>query len=126
MRVVDTSAWIEGVVLGARNRAIREELPKQADCVVPTIVQLELAKWSARNLPEDAAEALLAYTTRCVVVELDTHIAIRAAELSREHKLSTADAIIYATTLQADADLMTCDAHFEGLERVLYIPKAQG
>lgn len=125
MRVVDTSAWIEGVVLGSRNKAIRNELPDQLDCVVPTIVQLELAKWAARNLSVDVADALLAYTTRCVVVPLATEIALLAAEVSRDHKLPTADAIIYATALHVDADLLTCDAHFEGLERVLYVPKAE-
>jgi predicted nucleic acid-binding protein len=126
MRVVDTLAWIEGVVLGARNRAIKDELPKQAEYVVPTIVQLELAKWAARNVSEETADVLLAYTTQCVVLDLDKNIAIRAAELSRDHKLPTADAIIYATALHVDADLLTCDAHFQGLDRVVYVPKMDG
>ena len=125
MRAVDTSAWIEGLVRGRVGSVIAKEFPGQAECVVPTIVQLELAKWLARNASGEESAEVIAYTTQCIVVDLDTSIAIRAAELSRLHKLPTADAIIYATALHVDADLLTCDAHFEGLDRVLYIPKAE-
>jgi predicted nucleic acid-binding protein len=124
MRVVDTSAWIEGFVRGRENPVIRSELPPRDRCIVPTIVQYEIAKWSARNLSEDVAVGIIAYTTQCIVIDLDTSIAIRAAELGRLHELAMADAIIYATALHMDADLLTCDAHFDGLDQVRYIPKS--
>jgi predicted nucleic acid-binding protein len=38
--------------------------------------------------------------------------------------LATADAIIYATALAHDADLLTCDRHFEGLAGVRFFEKA--
>jgi hypothetical protein len=38
-------------------------------------------------------------------------------------KLAMADAIIYATGLQQDTDILTCDAHFSGLRNVVYIQK---
>ena len=34
-----------------------------------------------------------------------------------------ADAIIYATALAMGADLLTCDAHFAKLPRVVYLAK---
>jgi predicted nucleic acid-binding protein len=55
---------------------------------------------------------------------LDTNIALQAADLHRQYKLVTADAIVYATTLAYGADLPTCDAHFEGLPDVVFIRKA--
>lgn len=39
-------------------------------------------------------------------------------------ELATADAVVYATALEYDADLLTCDAHFEGLPGVVLIRKA--
>jgi hypothetical protein len=42
------------------------------------------------------------------------------------NKLATADAIIHATARMFDADLLTCDRHFEGLPRVRYVPKSGG
>jgi len=58
------------------------------------------------------------------VATLDTKIALQAAELHRQYKLATADAIVYATALAYDADLITCDAHFEGFPNVVFIRKA--
>lgn len=123
MRVVDTSAWIEGFIVGKQDATIRHELPSRDRCIVPTIVQFELAKWTARNLDEENAAAVIAYTTQCIVIDLNTQIALNAADLSRQHKLAMADAIVYATTLHVGADLVTCDAHFKGLDGVVYLSK---
>ncbi len=38
-------------------------------------------------------------------------------------KLAMADAIIYATAIDSGADLLTCDAHFAELPRVVYQAK---
>ena len=123
LRVVDTSVWIELLIGGATAKKLASEFPPSALCVVPTIVQLELAKWLVREVGEDEADQLLAYTDTCVVTPLDTTLALRAAELHREHGLATADAIVYATALHHGAELLTCDAHFKALHGVAYIPK---
>lgn len=125
MRVVDTSAWIEWLIGSATGKRLARELPERAQCVVPTIVQLELAKWLARELDEDCADQIIAYTQLCVVAPLDTRIALRAADLHRQHKLATADAIVYATAQEHEADLLTCDAHFAKLPGVAYFPKRE-
>jgi predicted nucleic acid-binding protein len=123
MRVFDTSAWIEKLAGSPLGLKLDKELPPPDSCVVPTLVQLELAKWLTRERSEDLADFVIAYTMTCVVVPLDTVIALRAAELGSAHKLSTADAIIYATTLSTNAELVTCDRHFEKLPKVLYFAK---
>ena len=67
---------------------------------MPTMVQLELAKWLAREAGEDKADQVLAFTQTCRVVPLDTRTALAAAELCARHKLATADSIIYATAIE--------------------------
>ncbi|HEY7872541.1 MAG TPA: type II toxin-antitoxin system VapC family toxin [Rudaea sp.] len=123
MRVVDTSVWIEWLIGSALGKRLGREFPDKVQCVVPTLVQLELSKWLVRELGEDRADQVIAYTQKCVVAPLDTRIALRAAELHRQYKLATADAIVYATALELDADLLTCDAHFEKLPSVVYFKK---
>ena len=118
LRVVDTSAWIEWLAGSPLGKKLGKEIPEKARCIVPTIVQLELSKWLVRELGEDQADQVIAYTQKCVVVPLDTAIALMAADLHRAHKLATADAIVYATARQQGADLLTCDRHFEGLSDV--------
>ena len=126
MLLVDTSAWVEfltgsdlGVMLGA-------EFPDRTEWLVPTMVQLELAKWLAREAGEDKADRVIAFTETCVVVDLDTTTALSAAELCARHKLATADAIVYATAISHGADLLTCDRHFESLPGVRFVTKTGG
>ncbi|HEY6895799.1 MAG TPA: type II toxin-antitoxin system VapC family toxin [Rhodocyclaceae bacterium] len=124
MRVVDTSAWIEWLTGSPLRTRLAKEIPDRTQCIVPTIVQLELAKWLVRESGEDQADQVIAYTQKCVVAPLDTRIALRAAELHRQHKLATADAVVYATAQEFDAELLTCDAHFENLPGVIFVKKA--
>ncbi|MDB5651991.1 MAG: hypothetical protein JWL62_3511 [Hyphomicrobiales bacterium] len=126
MPVVDTSAWIEWLQDSPLGRTLAPYFANPTDCIVPTIVQLELAKWMTREVSEDASDQVIAFTKTCDVVPLDTHVALRAAELSQTHKLATADAIVYATTLHRHSEVVTCDAHFKDLEGVIYHPKGQG
>ena len=98
-------------------------MPAREHCIVPTIVQLELSKWLLRERGEDEADVVIAYTQKCQVWPLDTTTALRAAELHREYKLATADAIVYASALLSGAQLLTCDAHFDGLPQVHWVKK---
>jgi len=123
MRLVDTSAWIEWLVASPLGRTLEAELPDRAEWLVPTMVQLELAKWLTREVGEEKADQVIAFTETCVVADLDTPTALAAAELSARHKLATADAIVYATALTYRADLLTCDRRFEKLPSVRFLPK---
>lgn len=123
MRVIDTSAWIEWLTGSALGKKLGQAFPHKSRCIVPTIVQLELSKWLVREVGEEQADQVIAYTQTCTVVPLDTAIALLAAELHREYKLATADAIVYATARQQGADLLTCDAHFKGLPDTVFVQK---
>lgn len=123
MFLVDTSAWIEWLIGSPTGDKLTQHLPEQADWLVPTMVQLELAKWLTREVGEDKADQVIAFTQVCQIVPLDTEIALAAADACRGHKLATADAIIFATARLRGATLLTCDAHFDGLPGVTLIAK---
>lgn len=107
MVLVDTCGWIEWLADGPLVDRFLPYLEAPETLVVPTIVQFELYKWLDRNQGEQAAMKAIARTTRSLVVDLDTSIALLAAELSRDHRLSVADAVIYAIT-QMTRSGMTC------------------
>jgi len=123
-RVVDTSAWIEWLDGSALGKRVGQQFPQKAQCIVPTIVQLELSKWMTREVGEEEANQVMAYTQKCVVVPVDTAIALLAADLHREYRLATADAIVYATARRVGAELLTCDAHFKNLPDVVFFAKS--
>lgn len=69
MRTVDTSAWIEWLLESATGRKVAREFPEREECIVPTIVQLELANWLTRIEDEQRADEIVASTRKCIVVE---------------------------------------------------------
>lgn len=124
MRVIDTSIWVEWLLGSSLKHTIAAELPEANQCIIPTLVQMELATWLTREIGEAEADQVIAYTQSCWIVELDTKVALQASELQCQyHHLTTADAIVYATALAYDAELLTCDPHFEGLPHVIYIKR---
>lgn len=124
MIVVDSSAWIEWLIGSPVADRLASAWPSPDVCLVPTLVQLELQKWAIREIGEDQADQIQAHLSTCVIMPLDTRVALLAAECCARHRLATADAVIYATAQTVGAELLTCDAHFEGLDRVRLVRKA--
>lgn len=123
MRLVDTSAWIEWLIGSGPGMAVAAALPEREQWLVPTMIQLELARWLTREVGEDRADQVIAFTRTCIVADLDTIVALSAADLCARHQLATADGIVYATARAHGAELITCDRHFEGLPGVRLVPK---
>ena len=121
--VVDTSAWIEWLIDSHHGKKLDGKFPAKDFCIVPTIVQFELSKWLTRELGEERADSVIAYTQKCVVAPLETDIALLAAEFHSKFKLADADAIVYATAQNCHAELITFDAHFAKLPAVTYFAR---
>jgi predicted nucleic acid-binding protein len=124
MRVVDRSAWIEWLLGTALGKRLEPELPSNDEWIVPTIVQYELMRASIRALSKAQADAALAFSKKLAVRQLDTDLAVEAADYAARYSLAMADAVIYATAMNAGADLLTCDAHFANLPDVVYFAKS--
>lgn len=123
MHVIDTCGWIEWLIDGTLAESYAPYLADRDNLVVPTLVQFELYKWCLREKDEAAALDVIGLTEGCQVRQLDTRIALSAADLSATHKLAMADAIVYATTLAVRGKLLTSDAHFKGLPGVIFWKK---
>jgi predicted nucleic acid-binding protein len=121
--LVDTCGWIEWLTDGVLAADFEPWLKEPEQVYVPTSVQFELYKWVKRERGETQALEVIALTEQCMVIPLNTAISLLAADLAMEHKLSFADAIIYATARQQDVALITSDDHFQGLPDVNYFSK---
>lgn len=121
--LVDTCGWIEWLTDGVLCAEFEPWLKEPEQVYVPTSVQFELYKWVKRERGETQALEVIALTEQCMVIPLNTAISLLAADLAMEHKLSFADAIIYATARQQDVTLITSDDHFQGLPDVNYFSK---
>lgn len=116
--VVDSSGWIEYLGAGMKADDFAPYLQAQDSLLVPTIVLYEVYKKLSRERGKTLADRFVSQAFRCVVVALDEEIALVAANLSLDHRLSMADAIIYATARTHSAQLVTGDSAFQGLPGV--------
>jgi len=123
MRVVDSSAWIEWLSGSDLGRRLANEFPANDEWIVPTVIQYELKRWALRTRLEKQAAVALAFSNTLILYPLDSDLAIKAADTAAQHSLAMADAVIYATAMEAGADLLTCDAHFASLPGVVYFAK---
>lgn len=126
MRLADTSIWIEWLLGTPTAGGFRSEFRDPEAMIVPTMVELELEKWFLREQADDLLRRETAlFVGVCRRVPLDTTTALLAARFCHEHKLATADAVIYATAVLHGAELLTCDAHFRDLPKVRFVAKAR-
>jgi len=123
MILVDTCGWIEYLVGSPLAEVFASGLENPAELLVPTLVQYELYKWAKRERDETKALEAVSLTEDAMIVPVDTEIALIGADLALEHGLAMADALILAVARKHGADLVTCDAHFEGISGVRYTRK---
>jgi len=121
--LVDTCGWIEWLTDGILSDRFEPFLADLQSLIVPTCLQFELYKWVKRERNETLAMEVMALTNQTQVIPLTTALALYAADLSLAHRLSFADALIYATARHYEVTLVTSDDHFAGLADVTYIPK---
>ncbi|MEW6499977.1 MAG: type II toxin-antitoxin system VapC family toxin [Thermodesulfobacteriota bacterium] len=123
MNVVDSSGWLEYFADAPNAGHFAKPLQAKATLVVPTICLFEVFKVVLRERGEDAALQAAALMRQGMVVDLDSPLAIWAAQNSLTYKLPMADSIILTTAQAHQAAIWTQDTHFQGLPNVHYFPK---
>lgn len=120
MKVFDSFAWVEYFAGTERGAKVREIVDDSEVIYTPAICLTEI---SAKYLREgrDPRERLDFIEDRSLVIPVDRDIALKAGELKVSEKLHTADALIYATGVIRDCEVVTGDPHFEGLEKAVLI-----
>jgi len=121
MLVVDSSGWIEFFTEGLLASEYSKYLKDLTKIKTPTIVLYEVYKKIKRERTEEDALLAVSLINRTSVIPLSESIALLAADLSLKHSLPMADAIVYATALEENCKIVTNDAHFKGLDRVILV-----
>lgn len=121
MILVDSSGWIEYLaerpLAGAFARYIEGDEP-----LVASAIQIyEIYKVIRRDVSEESAVESVAALRSATIEPLAESLAFEAADLSLQHGLAMADAIIFATAARHRAELVTSDVDFEGLPNVTLV-----
>jgi predicted nucleic acid-binding protein len=121
MILIDSSGWIEFFSEGPRVLKYSSYLKDLSNIVTPTIVVYEVYKKIKKDRTEEEALLAVSLMKKTSLIPLEESIALLAADLSLKYTLPMADAMVYATALEKNAELITSDAHFKDLEKVILI-----
>lgn len=123
MNLLDSSGWIEYFAEGPNAERFAPVAEEIANLLVPTIVLHEVYRWADREGGESAASRAMATMQTGTVLDLDSDLALASARLARQHRLPTADSIVYASAQFQGATVWTQDEDFRDLPGVRYFPK---
>ncbi len=123
MNVVDSSAWLSYFSGDANADVFSEPIENINQLIVPSFTLTEVFKCILRQCGENKALEAVAHMRQGRVVDLDSDLAISAAQCGVEFKLPLADSIIYATGQKFNAVIWTQDNDFESLAGVRYALK---
>ena len=119
--LLDSSGWIEFFTGGPLAERYATYLAPRYQLVTPTVVLYEVYKKIKRERGEETALLFAGRLSATQVVHLTESIAFLAADLSLRHGLAMADAIVYATAKDQNAEMVTGDADLKDLPGVVYI-----
>jgi len=119
--LVDSSGWIEYFSSGPLAERYGSYLTRPAKLITPTVVVYEVYKKIKRERGEELALRATARLTATEVIPLTESIALLAADVSLQYGLAMADAIVYATARDQDAQVLTSDADLKDLPGVVYL-----
>ena len=127
MRIVDErcrfSGWLEYFAEGPMPIFLRLRLKMWITCSCQSYAYMRSLKRILLLRGLAAAEVRIADLYKGNVLELNASLALSAARISAETRLSMADSIILATARSHEATLYTQDEHFKDLPEVKYVQK---
>ncbi|MEE8104653.1 MAG: type II toxin-antitoxin system VapC family toxin [Planctomycetota bacterium] len=121
MILVDSSGWIEYLAARPKADAFAAYIEGDEPLVTSVIQIYEIYKVIRRDISEERAIESVSALHGTLIEPLAESLALEAADLSLEHGVAMADAIILATAVRHHAELVTADADFEGLPGVTLI-----
>lgn len=121
MSIVHSSGWLEYFAAGSNSDFFSEPIEDISNLFVPTISLYEVFKRVLQQRGESEALQAVAYMQLGRIVDLTSTIALHAAKLSADKKISMADSIMLASAREMDSFLWTQDSDFEGMSGVRYI-----
>lgn len=119
--LLDSSGWIEFFTGGPLADRYAVYFAPRYQLITPTIVLYEVYKKIKRERGEETALLFSGRLSATQVVHLTESIALLAADVSLRHGLAMADAIVYATAQDQEAEVITGDVDLKDLPGVVYI-----
>lgn len=109
MRLIDTNVFVDHLRGHPPAVAFFRGLHAAGDVAFSSLCEAELVAGRA-NADSKVRSALLRFLRQWTKIEVSNPIALRAGDIVRDHGLAVPDAIIAATALRHEAELVTRNA----------------
>lgn len=119
--LVDSCGWLEYFADGPNADFFAPAIEDGERLVVPTLCLFEVFRRVLQQRGESEALRCAGVMRQSRCADLTEHLALNAARVAVDHRLSLADGVILATARHHGATLWTQDARFAGLAGVKYV-----
>lgn len=120
MIVFDSYAWLEYFSGSVKGKIVNNIIESQDEILTPAVCVAEIKrKYLKENKEFDSRIKFI--IKRSKIIKIDFDIALIAGSLSEKYDLYLIDALIYASALSTNSELLTGDLHFKGLEKVRFL-----
>jgi toxin FitB len=124
MNLVDSCGWLEYFAAGPNAEFFAPAIEDLPQLIVPTLCLFEVFKRVLQQRGQGDALRAIGAMRQARCIDLTDSLALGAAQLSVDLKLTLADSIIFHTAQVYGALLWTQDAHFERLGGVRFVRKS--
>lgn len=117
--VVDAAGWLDYLTEDSKAAAFGHYLEAESSVVVPSLVIFEVYRHLAKHRGRTLADRFVSQAMHHRVAPFDETVALAAAQLSLDHRLTGTAAVLYATARLHQAHLVTADTRLRGLPGVI-------
>lgn len=118
IRCLDSSAWLAYYL--AASEHVKTIIDSEGHLITSALCLFEIKK-RLLTMKKEHARFLTFIRERSIIIPIDKEIAEKAADIAVEKKLAAMDALIYATAIVKNAELVTGDNDFRGFDGVKII-----
>jgi len=116
--VIDSSGWLEYITADTKVDLVAPFFKDSSKILVPALVLFEVRRVLLLRNTKALADNFVSDVLLLKIIAIDEKIALSAAAVSTQYRLSLADALIYQCAIEYRATLITSDIHFQNLPGV--------
>jgi len=123
MYTFDSYAWLEYFLAGRKSQEVKEIIDSKEEISTPAIVLSELKVRLVKDKinEKQIGEIIEFVILRSKVININKEISLFAADYKIKLNLYLIDALVYASALSVNSELLTGDQHLKGLEKVKFL-----
>lgn len=121
MKLLDSSVWLAHLLEANTKASALIEADENLFCSLLSLFEVKKKLIKEQFMVEKVQASLEFIKKRAIIVNLSEEMVHSAVELSLTYKLSTVDALIYASALNLKAEFITADNDFRGLKDAIII-----